>query len=432
VGLNRLYEPGRYWLGFWREFVEFPTTLRTIEWAEGKSDSSKTKRMPALEFRDQAGTRVFLNLALQYRLKTANIVRMYRGHLLNYENVFAARLQNSLGKVGNDIRIENMWENYQSVAAAFAEVCRKELDKLGVECWGLQVFGARLESKAEDKIVQTQVTKQRQMTQQALKKHAQIRAETRVLIEKYEARARVLHSQGDNNRAIIVREAHALAEANVKSSRGRLLEIVQEEVATPRLRMSDAESMEYQRQILIQSKVKTFASDTSGGGRMRSNAMLAQIQVTSEFDENQCKFPKLANPDEQHRRYSSRGAGLQGSSMIDATTPWIPTLNAGQWVEVQFGVRKVVAGIVTRRPEAWEPAVKTFAVEVRNGSRRWSKVPGEFSASSYDKQSLSLFPSPIVSDSLKIFPLEWHVQVSLRFAVILCYTPQVGDNSNEL
>merc|ERR1719247_605568 len=72
VDLDNAYMPGRYWVGFWTEFIHFPSTLNTIEFSNEEPEKG-VKHLSKLLSRDKDGKKIFLDVSIQYRLEIKNI-----------------------------------------------------------------------------------------------------------------------------------------------------------------------------------------------------------------------------------------------------------------------------------------------------------------------------------------------------------------------
>jgi len=238
VDLENTYEPGRYWIGFWQEFIEFPSTLQTIEFSEEKPEAG-VQHLTVLKSRDKDGKQILLDVSIQYRLSHKTIGNLYKEMLIEYENIFIAELRDQLAKAANLFEIQDAWQNYDSVVELMRVRCEAVLKKRFAECWGLQLWGVTLTKRFEAKLIQTQVRKQAQKTGLAKKTQAEVRAKTQVLLAEYKKNVTILKSGGEAEKYNIERLAYATAQANVISAQAKALQIVKDRVCPSFARVLD-------------------------------------------------------------------------------------------------------------------------------------------------------------------------------------------------
>eukprot|EP00913_Durusdinium_trenchii_P018321 g17211.t1 len=119
VNLERSYLPGRYFVGFWHEFLHFPTTLNTIE----------------------------------YRIYPQELPQIYREMTKLYEDVYISELRGALQRVTNEFTIDQAWKDYATVQKKMHDICKEVLTVRHADClserehvsWGLQLWGIRLQ-----------------------------------------------------------------------------------------------------------------------------------------------------------------------------------------------------------------------------------------------------------------------------------------------
>merc|ERR1719253_1736924 len=114
VDLDTPYEPGRYWIGFWKEFVSFPSTLQTIEFAS-EAPEEGVRHEKVLGCRDKDGKLIHLDISVQYLLTKDKLGPIYKDMLDQYENFYIADLRDQLQKAANLFAIQDAWFNYKKL-----------------------------------------------------------------------------------------------------------------------------------------------------------------------------------------------------------------------------------------------------------------------------------------------------------------------------
>jgi len=288
VDLNTHFEPGRYWIGFWKEFIEFPSTLQTIEFSEEKPEEG-VQHLSVLKSRDKDGKQIMLDISIQYKLHKDRIGLLYKDMLLEYENIFIAELRDQLAKAANLYAIEDAWQNYDSIVNLMRVRCEAVLQKRYADCWGLQLWGVTLTKRYETKLITTQVRKQAQRTARAKLINAEVRAKTAVLLAEYKKNVTILRSGGEARSYNITQLAVATAQANFISAQAKALHIVKDRVCPGYARvlntssgnhtcsgshaMSSKQLVAYQNQVLLKSLDATPFNFPMPAGLKRSSAI---------------------------------------------------------------------------------------------------------------------------------------------------------------
>jgi len=266
VNLESSFEPGRYWIGFWKEFIEFPSTLNTIEFSDEQPEEG-VQQLSKLVCRDMEGKAVSLDVSIQYRLLPDKLGQTYKDMTVLYEDVFISDLRDKFAKAANTFVIEDAWQDqkYATIVAKMLNVCREQLLHRNAECWGLQLWGVTVTKQLEDKLVKTQVQKQKQVTITAKKTADVVRSETKVLLAEYEANIKKVVAEQQANEILITREAKAGAEAAIVEAQAQVLKIIKDIVnlnnitngnyngpAAPA--MTDAQLITYQKYVMLTQK----------------------------------------------------------------------------------------------------------------------------------------------------------------------------------
>lgn len=195
VGLDRVYTPGRYWIGFWRNFLEFPLTLETIDFSDEVPEAD-VDDLHALRCRDMDGKQIWLDVSLQYQLIPERLADIYRDTKLLYEDLIIADMRAEFLMAANSFRARDIWENYTKVHNIFLERCKAVMLRRHVICWGLQVWGSRLHKKYEAKVVATQVSKQRYKKNEVAMQSARIRQATKIMVAEMKKRKTIIEARG--------------------------------------------------------------------------------------------------------------------------------------------------------------------------------------------------------------------------------------------
>jgi len=229
VDLENTYDPGRYWIGFWKEFIAFPSTLNTIEFSDEKPEKEE-QHLGVLRSRDKDGKQILLDVSIQYLLDPKNLGKIYKDMLQGYEDIYISELRDVLAKAANTFAIEDAWLKYPTVVEKMRAQCTMVLTKRHAQCWGLQLWGVTLTAKYEAKLIQTQVTKQKVKTERNKMFQLEVRAKTQVALAEYRKNVTIKEAGGQADKYMIEREAYAIAQARTVSAQAQSLQIVRDRV----------------------------------------------------------------------------------------------------------------------------------------------------------------------------------------------------------
>mmetsp|Transcript_6324 Transcript_6324/g.10144 ORF Transcript_6324/g.10144 Transcript_6324/m.10144 type:complete len:400 (+) Transcript_6324:92-1291(+) len=265
VDLENTYAPGWYWIGFWKEFVEFPSTLNTIEFSEEPVEEG-VQDLRHLRSRDKDGKLIFLDVSIQYLLHKESIGKLYTDMLTFYEDIMISELRDQIAKAANGFAVQDIWSQYNSVVDLMKERCDIALQLRHAECWGLQLWGVKLSTEYEAKLVETQVRKQAQRTAEEEKKYEAVRAATRVLVAEYNKEIQIVKAGGEADVYSIKTLAASTASANIIAAQAKSLQIIKDRVCLSHGKvdntsdtckstgpgvMSARHMVEYEKQVLL-------------------------------------------------------------------------------------------------------------------------------------------------------------------------------------
>eukprot|EP00929_Paragymnodinium_shiwhaense_P000561 TRINITY_DN100804_c0_g1_i1.p1 TRINITY_DN100804_c0_g1~~TRINITY_DN100804_c0_g1_i1.p1 ORF type:complete len:409 (-),score=99.83 TRINITY_DN100804_c0_g1_i1:173-1399(-) len=282
VDMDTTYMPGRYWIGFWREFIEFPSTLNTIEFSDEKPEAG-VQHLTILRSRDKDGKQIFLDVSIQYKLKPDKLGQIYREMTTQYEDVYISELRDSLSKTGNKFAIEDAWKNYSMVVSMMRKSCEDVLSNRHADCWGLQLWGIRLDAKYEEKLIKTQVQKQAQRTALARLDNAKVRAETEAELAEYASRIKVIEQEATSQKYRLEKEATAAATARIIKAESQIVELIRNTVRiNDTVSLTDPQIVLYQKWVLLKmQKDAAFVYNPFGGAIGSVEAVNAQRMMAN-------------------------------------------------------------------------------------------------------------------------------------------------------
>jgi len=136
-----------------------------------------------------------------------------------------------------------------------------------------------------------------------------------------------------------------------------------------------------------------------------------------------CTSKMVTNPSESKRMYSSvyannaKGTGY-ARSMLNSAQGWSAKKNsAGQWMQIDLGKVKSVAGTVIEPRVGNGQYVTAYTVKYSTDGRKWHAVPGTHFG--LKKQTRSLFRKAIRARYVRLIAQKWKGHISMRAALLL-------------
>ncbi|KAM3135000.1 hypothetical protein pb186bvf_012824 [Paramecium bursaria] len=217
---DEIYSPGRYLVGPFNSFFNFPGQLQTIEFSDKKGAQSGP-----LKTRTAEGLSLGLHVSFQYQLIRKEIPQLYSMNGLAYEQTFIRMARDTILQAAGKFEAPKYWQERAHITQAMLDQLALELKKGHAECVHLQILDIELPDSYEQSIVNTQIEVQKRTMKQFEQKAQLILNEIMVL-------------RSDNEQQIYTINAQAHADA---------FQIVQNATATSNKMLLEAESQIYKK-----------------------------------------------------------------------------------------------------------------------------------------------------------------------------------------
>jgi len=240
--VDNIYTAGRYFIGPWSSFVIFPAKVQNVEFSNTYGLAASGHRYPALHTRTKEGLALNLEVSLQYRLRLAEVGKLYTEFNVDFQDFFVSTIRDTLIKVAADYEAYQLWDQRKQVGDQMQSEVNAVLGRTYAECWGLQLLDIALPSAFDKSIVETQVQNQAISTEKFAQESAQIRAVTSVIESEYDRQIKVIRATGSANYTLITRRAKAAAKKLVLNTEAEILKKIREE-----LQLTKEDLVSYQR-----------------------------------------------------------------------------------------------------------------------------------------------------------------------------------------
>jgi len=230
ANMDKVYQPGRFFIGPFNNFILFPSDVQHIEFTNNNRIKQSGLRYAPLHTRTKEGLGLHLQVSLQYRLIIKDVTKLYSEFNNNYEQVFVSSVRDVLIKAASEYDAVQLWQERELFSAKMQRMVDKELRRTYAECWGLQLMVIDLPNSFEKSIVQTQVQNQEMLLQEQQQISTKIRAETTVIKAQFERQAKVIMANGHANYTIITKEAAARAQQSRIVAESEALTLVKQKL----------------------------------------------------------------------------------------------------------------------------------------------------------------------------------------------------------
>jgi len=239
--IERVYTPGRYFLGPWNTFVLFPATVQNIEFVNEPRISPSGERYSALHTRTKEGLALDLEVSLQYRLKEADVGKLYVEFNVNYTSMFVSTIRDTLIAAAAEHHAGEFWTQRKLVGERMQSMVNDILGVTYSEVWGLQLMDIALPDQFDKSIVATEIQRQSIATMEFHQRSTQIRATTRVIAAEFARQVKTISAGAQANYTLLTKVAKARARQNVYLTEAQVLGEVR-----GRLKLQGPDLVEYQ------------------------------------------------------------------------------------------------------------------------------------------------------------------------------------------
>jgi len=246
--IDNVYTAGRHFIGPFNAFVLFPSSTQTVEFVNDLSLSAEGQRFSALHTRTKEGLALHMQVSLQYRLKGAEVGKLYSEFNTFYEDMFISTIRDTLIQTAAEYEAYQLWTQRIQVGERMQELVNEALGKTYAECWGLQLMTIELPASFDKSIVLTQVQSQKVETMRYDQVATKIRAETKVIEAEYDRNVTVIKAYGKANYTLVTRSARAEARGKTLDTESVVMNTIKMELA-----LAGQDLVEYQQFTAIQA-----------------------------------------------------------------------------------------------------------------------------------------------------------------------------------
>ncbi|CAD8121588.1 unnamed protein product [Paramecium sonneborni] len=219
---QQIYAPGRYLVGPFNSFFNFPGSRQTIEF----SDDKRAQSQP-LKTRTAEGLTLSLHVSFQYQLIKNEIAKLYALGGLNYEATFIRMARDTILQAAGKFEAPKYWANRRNITEAMQKQLEDELKKAHANCVSLQILDIELPDQYEDSIVQTQIEVQKKTMKQFEQKAQMILNDILVMRAQNDQEIFAIHAQAQADAFTITQSAQATANKLLLEAESKSYEMIQ-------------------------------------------------------------------------------------------------------------------------------------------------------------------------------------------------------------
>ncbi|HEC40916.1 hypothetical protein LCGC14_1072420 [marine sediment metagenome] len=185
-----VYEEGLHMIGFWNDFLLFPSTYITIEFTPHPS----AEDIP-ISVQTKNGLLVNVDLSFQFRIRKADLLTLYSSYGNTYKSYIQAVARSALREVVGTYNAETLYANRTTVNSAMSTALYNSINSI-VEVGEFQLRSIQFPQSFEEAVEQYEVWRIEVEIAQLEQEAELVRQETLTLVEREIANRTVIQYQG--------------------------------------------------------------------------------------------------------------------------------------------------------------------------------------------------------------------------------------------
>lgn len=187
---SNIYEEGFHFVGFYFEFIKFPSTYRTIEF----TPSSSADDIP-INVQTKNGLLVSVDVSFQFRIRKADLLQLYSDYGGAYISYIQAVARSSLRAVVGDNNAETLYANRSAIISEMSTALYNSLNSI-VDVGEFQLRSIDFPQSFENAVEQYEVWRVEVEIAQLEQLTEVIRQKTLTLVAEFTANRTVIDYQG--------------------------------------------------------------------------------------------------------------------------------------------------------------------------------------------------------------------------------------------
>jgi len=212
VDFDHVYNGGRHFIGWGREFIIFPAQLITLSFGNKTEDERAMiqARTGPGDGEDSGGQPVGLSLSFQYRLMKTLIPQVYRTFGNAWETTYMRLAQQAVTNVAQDFTPRSFWQSRSSIERAMMLAVNQTLMENGYAFVDqLQLASINFQSSYEQTITNIQLQEQLKVTKQFQLQVTEVLKEVDILQSQTTARITKTNAEAQRIASVTVNDAEA-------------------------------------------------------------------------------------------------------------------------------------------------------------------------------------------------------------------------------
>ncbi|TFF98819.1 MAG: prohibitin family protein [Promethearchaeota archaeon] len=185
-----VYREGLYFIGFWYDFITFPSTYTTIEFTPDPDASD----IP-INVQTKNGLLVKIDLSFQFRIRQTDLLALYSNYGMGYLDYIEAEARSALREVVGNFEAETLYANRSLVNADMSDALFSSLSSI-VDVGNFQLRHINFPDSFEEAVEQYEVWRVEVEIAQLEQEAEIIRQETEKLITEYAANNTIIEYEG--------------------------------------------------------------------------------------------------------------------------------------------------------------------------------------------------------------------------------------------
>jgi len=185
-----VYEEGLHFIGFWNDFIRFPSTYITVEF----TPSSRADDIP-ISVQTKNGLLVHVDVSFQFRLRKAELLNLYSEYGTAYKFYVQAVARSALREVVGNYNAETLYANRSAVISSMASALYGSINTI-VEVGEFQLRHIEFPESFENAVEAYEVWRIEVEIAQLEQQAEIIRQQTLTLVAEFTANRTIIEYQG--------------------------------------------------------------------------------------------------------------------------------------------------------------------------------------------------------------------------------------------
>lgn len=197
------YTAGRHGIGPLYQFIKYPSTLQTIEFADDAEDG------PVVTVFTKGGQSAKLEVSFQYRLMLSNLIPLYSKYEQNYHSALVTTASTAIREIATQYNTTEYFVDRQAITAVMHQAVNVRLQEYFAVVEHFQLRNIDIPRETEATILNKLTKAQGVREAAAIQTGTLVRERTDLEVSRYTEEAKIEQAKAAKGASIITNQANA-------------------------------------------------------------------------------------------------------------------------------------------------------------------------------------------------------------------------------